>query len=224
MKYDLTDVIKSQINTYIPNIYTCMPATVLKAYVNGSATVVDVQPLIDYRFQDGTGIKQPVLSSVPVQWPAGGGASLTFPIGEGDMVLLLFCMTSLDEWKHSDGNETIMPLHKRYHDLSDAVAIPSVFTTVKHPTQENVSSVVLKHNDGSSAKAKIEIEQSGKIIINAGSGSTIELGEGAAESVILGDAFKTYFDAHTHPTGVGPSGTPITPMPPTTLSQISKVK
>ena len=73
-------------------------------------------------------------------------------------------------------------------------------------------------------KAKVEIEESGKIIINAGSGSTIELGEGAVDKAILGTAFKTYFDTHTHPTGVGPSGAPINPMPDTTLSEIVKVK
>jgi hypothetical protein len=58
-----------------------------------------------------------------------------------------------------------------------------------------------------------------KIVATAG---TIEL-NGAAQAAILGDLFKTYFDTHTHPTGVGPSGPPIVPMPPTTLSQIVKL-
>lgn len=224
MKYSITDVIKSQINNVIPDIYTCLPAAVTNVYVNGSATVIDAQPLIDYRFSDGTSIVRPICEGVPIQWPSGGGASLTFPIKTGDMVLLVYCMNSLDEWKHSDGTNTITPMHKRYHDSADVIAIPGLFTTVKHPTQENATSVVLKHNDGTSAKAKIEIEESGKIIINAGSGSTIELGEGAIEKAVLGTAFKTYFDMHTHTTGVGPSGVPINPMPDTTLSEIVKVK
>jgi hypothetical protein len=58
-----------------------------------------------------------------------------------------------------------------------------------------------------------------KIVATAG---TIEC-NGALQSAILGDLFKTYFDTHTHPTGVGPSGPPIVPMPPTTLSQIVKL-
>lgn len=37
----------------------------------------------------------------------------------------------------------------------------------------------------------------------------IELGEGATEAVIKGDLFKTLYNAHTHPTGVGPSGVPV---------------
>lgn len=39
----------------------------------------------------------------------------------------------------------------------------------------------------------------------------IKLGESAAESVIKGDTFKSIFDSHIHPTGVGPSGPPTPP-------------
>ncbi len=43
---------------------------------------------------------------------------------------------------------------------------------------------------------------------------TISLGEGAMEPAILGRAFASIFDAHTHPTALGPSGPPIpVPMP-----------
>ena len=41
---------------------------------------------------------------------------------------------------------------------------------------------------------------------------TIKLGEQAAEAIIKGDTFQGIFDAHIHPTGVGPSGPPTTPM------------
>jgi hypothetical protein len=41
---------------------------------------------------------------------------------------------------------------------------------------------------------------------------SIRLGEQAAEAVIKGDTFKTIFDSHIHPTGVGPSGPPTISM------------
>jgi hypothetical protein len=59
-----------------------------------------------------------------------------------------------------------------------------------------------------------------KAVIDA---PAIELSEGATEAVIKGTAFKSLYDAHTHPTGVGPSGPPIVPMdaaPGTHLSTI----
>lgn len=59
----------------------------------------------------------------------------------------------------------------------------------------------------------------GKIVVTS---QLIEL-NGGEQSSILGDLFKAYFDLHTHPTGVGPSGPPIVPMPPTTLSEIVKL-
>jgi hypothetical protein len=43
---------------------------------------------------------------------------------------------------------------------------------------------------------------------------TVQLGEGAMEPAILGRTFAAIFDAHTHPTALGPSGPPIpVPMP-----------
>ena len=75
MKYGLTDVIKSEINNTLPNIYTCLPASIVNVYKSGNATVIDAQPLIDYRFSDGTSLVRPICEGVPVQWPSGGGAS-----------------------------------------------------------------------------------------------------------------------------------------------------
>jgi len=43
---------------------------------------------------------------------------------------------------------------------------------------------------------------------------TVSLGEGAMEPAILGRSFAAIFDAHTHPTALGPSGPPLPlPMP-----------
>ena len=49
--------------------------------------------------------------------------------------------------------------------------------------------------------------------------SSIELGKGAKEHLVLGDSFKAYFDTHTHIGNLGaPTTPPISPMPDTTLS------
>lgn len=80
--------------------------------------------------------------------------------------------------------------------------------------------VILKLNDD-----EIRMENQGgkqKVIVNA---KNIELGEGAGERIVLGDTFLQLFNTHTHPTGVGPSGTPVIPMQAEVhLSQISKTK
>lgn len=55
----------------------------------------------------------------------------------------------------------------------------------------------------------IELSSTGVVIKS----TAIKLGSGGAtESLVLGDAFMTLFNSHTHPTGVGPSGPPVQPM------------
>ena len=54
----------------------------------------------------------------------------------------------------------------------------------------------------------------------------ISLGDGAAESLVLGDSFLTYFNTHVHIANLGaptsPPSPPVGPMLPTLLSKISK--
>jgi hypothetical protein len=85
----------------------------------------------------------------------------------------------------------------------------------KHNSVSNQTTIV--HPSGTT----IKINPDGKIELLA---AKIDIGTGASESVVLGDAFKAYFDTHVHPTAVGPSGPPNSPMPPSNLSQDIKVK
>jgi uncharacterized protein involved in type VI secretion and phage assembly len=71
------------------------------------------------------------------------------------------------------------------------------------------------------AGAEIRITAQGEVTIKA---DTIKLGDGAGQKLVLGDAFKTLFNSHTHPTGVGPSGPPVQPMTAQHLSRVSKTE
>ena len=66
-------------------------------------------------------------------------------------------------------------------------------------------------------KDQIKMENS-KVIINS---NNIELGEGATQAVILGDAFKQFFDVHVHASAGSP---PVVPMIPNLLSLVTKTK
>jgi len=80
--------------------------------------------------------------------------------------------------------------------------------------------IVLKLNDDEVRMEKQGAKQ--KVIVKS---QNIELGEAAMEKLILGSTFLTFFNTHTHPTGVGPSGVPVVPMTdPQHLSQVSKTK
>jgi hypothetical protein len=80
--------------------------------------------------------------------------------------------------------------------------------------------IVLRLNDDEVRMEKQGAKQ--KVIVKS---NNIELGEEAMEKLVLGSTFLTFFNSHTHPTGVGPSGIPIVPMTdPQHLSQVSKTK
>jgi hypothetical protein len=52
--------------------------------------------------------------------------------------------------------------------------------------------------------------------------SSVELGKGATEKVILGDTFMSLFNSHTHVGNMGaPTSPPTAPMTPTHLSQLN---
>jgi hypothetical protein len=72
--------------------------------------------------------------------------------------------------------------------------------------------IVANGND----KAEIRLTQAGEVVIKA---QKIKLAsDSATEPLVLGNTFLQYFNSHTHPTGVGPSGPPTPPMTPGQLS------
>ncbi|HWM92966.1 MAG TPA: phage baseplate assembly protein V [Thermoanaerobaculia bacterium] len=70
-------------------------------------------------------------------------------------------------------------------------------------------------------KTEIRLTRSGEVVVTA---EKIKLGSSASEPLVLGDAFRTLFNSHTHPTGVGPSGPPVQPMTPAQLSRKSSTE
>jgi hypothetical protein len=65
-------------------------------------------------------------------------------------------------------------------------------------------------------KAQIRLTRGGEVILTA---EKILLGGSSArEPLVLGQAFLTLFNSHTHPTGVGPSGPPAPQLTPSQLS------
>lgn len=72
--------------------------------------------------------------------------------------------------------------------------------------------VVLAHGGG---QAEVRLTSGGEVVVKA---ERIKLGPDAAQAVVLGNDFQQLFNAHTHPTGVGPSGPPTQPLQPSHLS------
>jgi hypothetical protein len=72
---------------------------------------------------------------------------------------------------------------------------------------------------GGTAK-KVKLKAGTEIVIE---GPTIKLGANPTEAAILGTTLVSLLNAHTHPTGMGPSGPPVAPFD-AALSTVVKVK
>ena len=119
-------VIVEAIQTALFDLHTGLPGRVVAVH----EALVDVQPLLQRTVLDVNDQELthdlPILVNVPIQYPAWGTWSVTAQLVVGDTVFLAFCERSLDIWLDAPEDVTLDPLDARKHDLSDAVAIPSL--------------------------------------------------------------------------------------------------
>jgi len=176
------------------------------------------QPAIQafVRQKDGTQtyVNMPILVDVPVIFPNAGTFVLTFPVQQGDEVLIIFADRCIDNWWNKGGinpqvtNQGVGEL--RFHDLSDGFAIVGPFSKPNVPTGISTSTVQLRTKDGTTY---LEIDGSNNCNIHANvnitgnlvvSGTTTGTGDGQFSGIHV---------AHHKHTGVttggGTTGEPI---------------
>ena len=115
----LEEVLDQLVTSRLQTVWTSLPGRVLAFNAASSTCAVQPFPAI---YQDGEAVELPALSSVPVGFPAGGGASLTYPLQPGDVVLLIFSTMSLGRYREEGAEGD--PADVRRFDLSDAWAFP----------------------------------------------------------------------------------------------------
>jgi hypothetical protein len=158
---DIQELISSSNDGQQSQIWTSMPAIVKKHNDNGT---IEVQPAIKQKHVKGDGnsewLEHPPLKSVPIQYPGGGGASWTFPVKEGDEVLLCCASRNIDKW-HEDGGvqEQMMPF--RMHDMNDSFAIPGFRSQKRKLSEVHMKAAQLRTDDG---KMVIEFDPDSKQI------------------------------------------------------------
>lgn len=193
----LAQAIKVSFESMMENIHTCLPGRVEK--YEYSQQKANVKPLIKKVYLDNTVVDLPVLVNVPIVFPRTVSAGITFPINKGDGVLLLFSERALERW-YSSGDDS-EPGDNRKFDLSDAIAIPGLYSF----GQANIAS----NNDD------LEIHHSGQKVTIKKNGD-IEIGNSSLKKVIT-DMLISLFNNHVHTgvtTGGGTSGVPLIPLDP----------
>jgi len=115
------------------------------------------------------GDELPMLTGVPVQYPTGGGFSVTYPLSEGDEVLLFFADRDFERWLLS--GRAGPPQSGRRNTLSDAFAVPGV----KDFADSSVSVGAGLRIEHSSSGMRIRISSAGKVAIEKGNVELLNL-------------------------------------------------
>jgi len=152
----LVNAMRSALDSRIIDLHTAMPAQIVS--FNAAESTCSVKPSIKRKLADGTVQELPVIQNVPICYPQGGGAIISFPLAVNDPVLLVFAERSLDIWWTKGG--TVDPLDARKHNLSDAIAIPGCAPRPR--ASARVSTQYLRME---MSNASIELQPSGKFKI-----------------------------------------------------------
>lgn len=189
---------------------------------DAATNTADIQPMVRETVENDDGttsqVSLPILTGVPVMFPSGGGFRITFPIAQGDTVLLVFADRSIDAFM-SQGQEG-SPADQRRHSLSDAVAIPSLVSENRAWTNIEADVITIGKETGSNsdfvalaAKVKSEIQALRDTVstaLSALSGHThsITTATGTTTNAIVGSpSTLTVFSATTQggPSLTGPA-------------------
>lgn len=133
---DLADVIDG-VADYSKYSLNCHQVGIIKSY-DSAAQTCEVSLGVKRKLATGKIEDYPLLLDVPVIILSGGGASLTFPISEGDKCLILFNDRDLDIFLEED--KIAVPNTQRAHDYSDGIALVGLRTVSERaPTNEEAA-------------------------------------------------------------------------------------
>lgn len=149
------------------DLWTSMPGKIVKFDpASQTATVkVSYKPRLN-----GEATEIPDLLEVPVIFPRGGGAALTWPVKAGDGVMLSFQSRNLDNWyEKGDASEAATA---RMHSLSDAVAHLGMEPSTRKLENFNNEHTELRSEDG---KNKLAFDQKNGKFAMTGAGGKYDL-------------------------------------------------
>ena len=168
----MEDTLEARLNAFfdfkMSGMFVCMVAEVLNTGKLEQCRI-DVKPIVNHEYKDSTVVKYPTILSVPVQFPSSSTSALTFPINQGDNVLLVFSQKGLDVFK-SGATSAHDPIDMRSFDKRDAIAIPcvnpfskSINDPVKRTLFHSVDDMVMTHNIGLPTECEVRMKPTGKI-------------------------------------------------------------
>jgi hypothetical protein len=208
----LAEVLNDWLDSRMGDLHVAMPGKVT-AYDRATQTA-EVEPQIQQALLKPDGgrenIALPKIPNVRVLWPRAGGAYLHMPMAVGNYVLLVFNEAAIALWRETGEVSPAGDLER--HGLSYPYAIPGgwpdagAFDLPSQPSESYTDSVLMVPGVLRVVKSSSPDDQ------------FVALANLVMERL---NAIQAAFDAHVHPTGVGPSGPPPSPIGP--LADVASV-
>lgn len=161
----------SAFDSQMNNVFTILPCIVVAVRDGLNGQMVDIQPTINQKQQDGTVAERPTIGGVPVSFQVSKKAGFTFPIEVGDTGTAMFSMRNMDGWKAGNGRPS-SPMNFAKMDKSDAIFLPgiqppgvAVNNPAKHILTHDTRDTVMFGNLGG-VEAEVRIKVDGSVEVN----------------------------------------------------------
>jgi hypothetical protein len=132
----MVKMLKDAVDGRLFDLHTAMPATI-DSYDKATGFAAVKPSLKRKYYADDAAVDLPVINNVPVMFPGGGGALVTFDLQQGDEVTLIFSERSLDKWKTTGGS--VDPEDPRKFHLSDAYCYPGGHSAANPPAKATIT-------------------------------------------------------------------------------------
>lgn len=169
MTNEFVDLLYSAIwSEIIGKLNTVIPAKVVS--YDKSGPYVSAIPLIDKLMSNGEAMRLGEIVKIPVVFPRTNRFKLSYPLEKGDGVLLLFSQRCIDEW-YANG-DFATPVSPRTYALTDAIAIPGLFSNTKGKAITSASELEIEFDDvkitsdGKKWSIKGDMEVDGEVTAN----------------------------------------------------------
>ena len=170
--YSLTGILNNAFDERTNNLYTAIPCIIIAIRSDLNDMMVDIQPAINQRSEDGVVTPRTPILGVPVQFPVSKSAGFTFPLNVGDTGMAIFSMRNLDSWKSGNGYPSA-PMNAAKFDKGDAIFIPGIQPpqiAVNNPATRlwphDTKDAVVVNNIGQTTECEVRLKANGDIQIN----------------------------------------------------------
>lgn len=156
--------LREALDGYRTGIWTALPG-IIQSFQSGPGRppTCSVQPAIKMKVRQQNGaivsVALPMLVDCPVQFPAGGGCTLTFPVAAGDECLVVFASRCIDAWWQSGGVQEQAEL--RMHDLSDGFVLLGFRSVPRALAGVSMTTAQLRSDDGTTY---VDLDPAGKVV------------------------------------------------------------